>query len=302
VPFSGNGANEGYEVEGQPAAPGKEPRAQTNIVSPEYFATLGIPLLRGRSFGGEDTAESTPVAVVNATFARKAWPGADPLGKRFRIQGAERWLTVVGVAGDARHFDFTEPQGAQAYTTHEQDARIFGCLLVRTAGDPLSVAPAVRKAIWSVDPDQPVWKVTSMEGLLQRSRASDLSLAGLLAVFGSVALLLAGMGVHGVMSALVGQRTREIGVRMALGARGGDVVRMVVRQSGRLALLGVGVGLVLALGLSRFLESLLYGVRPWDPLTLAAASGVLAGATLLASMAPARRAARMDPVAALRHD
>jgi putative ABC transport system permease protein len=302
VPFSGNGANEAYEVEGQPLAPDQEPRAQTNIVSPEYFGTLGIPILAGRSFGPEDTATSTPVVVVNATLARRAWPDGEALGKRLRIEGAGRWHTVIGVVGDARHFGFTGPPAAQAYTTHEQDARIFGCLLVRTAADPMASAPAVRQAVWSVDKDQPVWRVTSMEALLARNRASGRSLATLLAVFGATALLLAGMGVHGVMSAVVGQRTREIGVRMALGARARDVMGLVVRQSGRLVLLGVAFGLLGALVLSRFLRSLLYGVTPADPITLVAVSLLLGAATLLASVLPARRASRLDPVAALRHE
>jgi putative ABC transport system permease protein len=302
VPFTGNGGNESYEVEGQPGVLGQEPRVQTNIVSPEYFGTLGIPVLRGRSFGSEDGPASTPVVVVNATLARKAWPEGEALGKRLRFKGSERWHTVIGVVGDARHFRLAEPPAAQAYTTHEQDPRIFACLMVRTAGDPMAAAPAVRKAVWSVDAEQPMWSVFSMEALLARSREDGRALASLLAVFGAVALLLASMGVHGVMSAVVTQRTREIGVRMALGARAADVMGLVVRQSGRLAFLGVAVGVAGAVALSRFLRSLLYGVGPGDPLTLIAVSLILGAATLLASVLPARRAARLDPVAALRHE
>jgi putative ABC transport system permease protein len=302
VPFSGNGGNESYEAEGQPGVPGQEPRVQTNIVSSEYFGTLGIPVLRGRAFGPEDGPSSTPVVMVNATLARKTWPGAEALGKRLRFNGSERWHTVIGVVGDAKHFRLSEPQAAQAYTTHEQDPRIFACLLVRTAGDPMAAAPAVRQAVWSVDADQPMWSVYSMEALLAQSRGDGRALASLLAVFGAVALLLASMGVHGVMSAVVAQRTREIGVRMALGARAADVMGLVVRQSGRLAFLGVALGAAGAATLSRLLRGLLFGVGPGDPLTLVVVSLILGAATLLASVLPARRAARLDPVAALRHE
>jgi putative ABC transport system permease protein len=303
IPFSGNGAQDAYRVEGQPEAPaGREPTTQTNIVSPEYFETLGIPLLRGRSFSQDDQPKTPPVIVVSATLARQAWPGADPLGRRLWLKGTDRWYTVVGVVGDAKHFQLSDALTAQAYTTHEQDPRIFANFAVRTAGEPQDLAAAVRQAIWSVDKDQPVWAVRSMEELLTRSRGPARALGVLVGLFALVALVLAVVGTYGVISYLAGQRTHEIGVRMALGARERDVLRLVMRQALRWAALGVGLGALCALGATRALDSLLFGVGTADPVTFLSVSLLLPAVLLLASLAPAWRAARLDPCRALRHE
>jgi putative ABC transport system permease protein len=300
VPFSGNGGSSPYEIEGSaPAPPGREPRTQTNIVSPGYFRTMGIPILQGRDIEERDTAEATPVAVVSATFARTAWPGQAPLGKRLRFKGVERWLTVVGVAGDVKHGSFVDAPAPQAYTPHEQDPRIFACVVARTAGDPMTAAASLRQAIWSVDPQQPVWKVRSMEALLAGARGPARALSILIALFAAVALLLAAVGIYGVMAYLVAQRTREIGIRMALGASARSVVGMVVGRGLALTLIATLLGIAGAAALTRTLATLLFGVGPLDPATFVAAAVVLGGVALLACYLPARRAARVDPVVAL---
>jgi putative ABC transport system permease protein len=300
VPFSGNGGSSAYEIESTPPpAPGREPRTQTNIVSPDYFRTMGIPLLQGRAVDERDTAEAPPVAVVSATFARTAWPGQEALGKRLRFKDTERWVTVVGVVGDIRHGSFAEAAAAQAYTPHDQDPRIFACVVARTTGDPMAVAAPIRRAIWSVDPEQPVWKVRTMEALLAGARGPARALTILIALFAGVALVLAAVGIYGVMTYVVTQRTREIGIRMALGASARTVVGMVVGRGLMLTAIAIVLGLAGAAALTRTLATLLFGVGPLDPVTFAAAAVVLGALALLASYLPARRAARVDPVVAL---
>jgi predicted permease len=260
---------------------------------------MGIPVLAGRSFDSRDTAQAPPVAVVSATFARQAFAGEDPVGKRIRIRDQGDWRTIVGVVGDIRHRSLRAPLAPQVYASHEQDPRIFACVVARTAGDPMAAAPAIRQAIWSVDPDQPVWNVRSMEMLLDRAQGPALATGRLVGAFALLALFLAAVGLYGVLSQLVAQRTREIGIRMALGASAGRVLGLVVGRGMALTGLAVALGLAGAAGLSRLLTSLLFGVRPLDPLTFAAAAAVLAAAALVACWLPARRAARMDPVVAL---
>ena len=300
VPFSGNGGSSAYEVDGQPPPPpGREPRTQTNIVSPGYFRTMGIPILQGRDVDERDRADSTPVALVSATFARTVWPGQDALGKRFRLKETARWLTVVGVAGDIKHGSFVDAPMPQAYTAHEQDPRIFACVVARTTGDPMAAAAPIRQAIWSVDAQQPVWRVRSMEALLAGARGPARALTILIAMFATVAMILAAVGIYGVMTYLVTQRTREIGIRMALGASARTVVGMVVGRGLVLTLAAIAIGLAGAAALTRTLSTLLFGVGPLDPLTFVVAASVLGGVALLASYLPARRAARVDPVVAL---
>jgi putative ABC transport system permease protein len=299
VPFSGNSGGSPYAVEGRDAPAGVEPVAQTNIVSPGYFRLMGVPILRGREFAETDSAQTSPVAVVSETFARQAWPGEEAIGRLFRYKGQDRWLTVVGVVADMRHGSFTELPRAQAYTPHEQDPKIFACVLARTSGEPLALARPIREAIWSVDPDQPVWKVRTMESLLETARGPARALGSLLGAFAAVAIFLAGVGLYGVLSGIVAQRTREIGIRVALGAPTTRVVALVVGRGMALTGLAIGVGLAGAAGLSRLMSSVLFGVRPLDPLTFAGAAAMLALVALAACYVPARRAARVDPVVAL---
>jgi putative ABC transport system permease protein len=299
VPFSGNGGSTTYEVEGQPEpAKGREPVTQLNIVSPGYFRTMGIPWLRGRDFDEHDTADVPPVAVVNDTMARQLWPGIDPVGRRLRLRDAG-WVTIVGVAGDVRHSGPSEPPQPQVYTTHEQDARIFACVVARTAGDPMAMAAPMRAALWSVDKDQPVWKVRALEELVTGSRGTARAMSLLVGVFAAVAVVLAGVGLYGVMAYAVSQRTREIGIRMALGAASGRVMRLVVGRALALTTVAIVLGAVGAAALARLLGTLLFGVGPADPLTFLAAAAALATVGALAAYLPARRAAGIDPMRAL---
>ena len=299
VPFSGNGGATTYQVEGRPEAPkGREPMAQLNIASPGYFRTMGIPQRKGRDFDEHDTADVPAVAIVNETMARQAWPDADPLGRRLRLREAG-WVTVVGVVGDIRHAGLSDPPQPQVYTTHEQDARIFACVVARTAGDPMAMAAPMRAAVWSVDKDQPVWKVRSMEELVTGSRATARAMSLLVGVFAAVAVALSAGGIYGVMSYAVSQRTREIGIRMALGAASGRVMGLVVGRALGLTGVAIALGAAGAAALARLLQSLLYGVGPADPPTFLAAAAALAAVGTLAAYLPARRAARLDPVRAL---
>jgi putative ABC transport system permease protein len=299
VPFSGNGGSTTYQVEGLPEPPkGRETVAQLNIVSPDYFRTMGIPRLKGRDFETRDTADAPTVAIINDTLARHSWPGTDPIGRRLQLREAG-WATVVGVVGDVRHSGPAEPPQPQIYTTHEQDARIFACVVARTSGDAMAMAAPMRAALWSVDKDQPVWKVRALEQLVAGSRGRSRALSLLVGVFALVAVTLSGVGIYGVMSYAVSQRTREIGIRMALGAESRRVMRLVVGRA--LALTGVAIvlGAAGAAVMGRLLDKLLFGVRPADPTTFVAAAAMLATVGVLAAYLPARRAARIDPVRAL---
>jgi putative ABC transport system permease protein len=299
VPFSGNGGATTYQVEGQPEpAKGREPIAQLNLASPGYFRTMGIPQLKGRDFDEHDAADVPPVAIVNDTMARQLWPAMDPLGRRLRLREAG-WVTVVGVVGDVRHSGLSEPSQPQVYMTHEQDARIFACVVARTASDPMAMAAPMRAAVWSVDKDQPVWKVRSMEELVTGSRATARAMSLLVGVFAAVAVALSAVGIYGVMSYAVSQRTREIGIRMALGAASGRVMSLVVGRALALTGVAIALGAAGAAALARLLRTLLFGVGPADPPTFVAAAAALAAVGALAAYVPAWRAARIDPVRAL---
>jgi putative ABC transport system permease protein len=295
--------NSGFAIEGRaPANPNERTYAAHRMVNPDYFRALGIPLQRGRAFTAGDAAGAPGVAIINQTAARVFWPNEDPLGKRIGPDAFPpgTWLTIVGVIGDVRHAALgVEPQ-PEIYWPYSQnpDRRID--LLIRTTADPLSLVGAVRSEIWAIDKELPVSDVKTMDELLSGSVAQPRFYALLLATFAVVALLLATVGLYGVMSYAVNQRTHEIGVRMALGASPRDVLSLTINHGMRLALIGIGIGLGGALALTRLMKTLLFGVSATDPLTFTVTALLLTFVALLACWIPARRATKVDPLIALR--
>jgi predicted permease len=283
--------------------------AENRGVSPGYFETLGVPLVTGRFIDTRDTRDAPRVAVINEAMVRLHWPDEDPLGSRFRfgLGGIETLFTVVGVVGDMRQDGLEAPAFPEIYAPLDQlgDGREFSLmwpnqLVVRTSGDPLALAPAVRRAVWDIDPDQPVSRVRALSALLDAEFASRDTQLTLIGAFALLALVLAGVGLYGTLSYTVSQSTSEIGLRMALGAEERTVIGFVIRSALGTTLLGIGIGLVAAFALTRTIASFLYGVSPTDPATAAAVAGVLLVAAALAAFVPARRAASVDPVTALR--
>jgi putative ABC transport system permease protein len=302
-PVSGGAAYSTFAVEGRPTpAPGDPvPDAQPYRATPELFRALSIPVIRGRVFTADDREGAVRVAVINQTMVRKHFPGADPLGRRLSVNGQD-WYTIVGIVGDTRQEGVSREPYAQIYFPYAQGPRRGMYVVIRTAGDPLAAVGTLRDAVKSLDSEIPLAQIASAQQLIDRSIAQPRVNTVVLGVFAAVALVLAAIGIYGVLSYAVMQRTREIGVRMALGARPGDVLRLVVRQGMLPIAVGLGVGLAGALGATRLMRRLLFGVDAGDPVTLVAIAVVLTGVALLASVIPARRAARVDPMVALRTD
>jgi putative ABC transport system permease protein len=295
-----------FTIGGRPVPlPGEWPAARFRAVTPDYFRAMGIPLLRGRVFTEQDDAEAPGVALINQSLARRYWPGEDPLGQRVNLARPEvqhAWRTVVGVVGDVRHAGLDAEIQPEVYAPYYQMAEPSTTLVVRAVTEPLMLAAAVRAAVRAVDLDQPVSEVRTMPRVVAESEAmgSRRTVLLLLSAFAVLAMLLATVGVYGVISYSVAQRTQEIGVRMALGAASGDLVWMVVRQALGLALAGVIIGTLAGLALTRFLSKLAFGVSPADPATFAAVAALLLAVALAASYLPARAATRVDPLTALR--
>jgi len=269
-------------------------------VSPGYFHTLGIPVLKGRTFTEGDNEQSLKVAVVNETLARHLWPSADPVGQRLPLLGDE--LTVIGVVGNTRHEGLGQDPASEIYVPSLQQPEESMQLAVRTAQDPTSLASAVRGQIAAIDPEQPIYNVTTLAQTLSESVAPRRFNMLLLGIFAAIALALATVGIYGVMAFSVTQRTHEIGIRMALGAERREVLGLVVRQGLRLTVVGVVLGVAGALALTRFLTGFLYGVRATDPATFVVVSLALVTISILASYIPARRATKVDPMVALRYE
>lgn len=305
LPFTYNGDSTGIAVEGIPDPPPDQwPDIIFRTVGPGYFETMGIPLVRGRDYNDQDTLDTTLGVIVSEKMVKHYWPNDDPIGKRLKVGSTTSdgpWRTVIGVAKDVRQNDFIAEPKMQMYLSYRQVRSLSAnALIVRTAVDPLSLATAVRNTIWAVDKDQPVANINSMEqivaGAVARQRFSML----LLAVFAALALVLAAVGIYGVMSYSVAQQTREIGIRMALGAQRSDVLKMTVKQGLKLVGLGLAFGLVIAFILTRVMTTLLFGISATDPFTFLSISFVLLAVALLASYIPALRATKVDPMIALR--
>jgi putative ABC transport system permease protein len=306
LPLSFHGMNFNFSVEGQPAtSDAKLPFALWRVVSPDYFRAMGIPLRRGRFFDARDSADSQPAVLVNRRLAEQYWPGEDAIGKRLKVGALDSqnaWLTVVGVVGDVRQTGLNE-QKLEFYVPYAQERRSFMAprdLVVRTKSDPAAIAAAVRNAVWSVDKDQPVSNVRTLDQVFAAAISQERFQALMLGLFAALALLLACVGLYGVISYAVVQRTHEIGVRMALGAQPLDVLRLVIRQGMMLTVAGLVAGIIAGTFVTRVLSDLLFGVTPRDPLTFAGVPVLLLLVAFFACYIPARRATRIDPLAALR--
>jgi len=309
LPLSFSGMNFSFSVEGITNPSDMNlPGALFRVVSPDYFNTLRIPLLRGRSFSPHDTENSPAVVMVNRRLAERYWPNDDPIGKRLKIGSADSpnpWATVIGVVADVRQSGLYGEQKLELYSSYNQDRRGFTApkdLIVRTKSDPTSIAAAVRQAIWAVDKDQPVSNVRTMEQVFSATVSRERFQTLLLTIFASMALVLACVGLYGVISYAVAQRTHEIGIRMALGARQGDVLKLVINQGMGLTLVGIGLGLFVAFAVTRIMSDMLFGVPARDPLTFLSVSGLLIIVALVACYVPARRATKVDPLVALRYE
>jgi predicted permease len=303
VPLTQNEDSLGFSIEGIPDPPDRKLSVRFNIVGPGYFTTLGIPLTQGRDF--EDTdADGTPMAiVVNQAMARRYWPNRNPLGRRITTDN-KTWYSIVGIAGDVRQMGLRADSEPEVYMSYLQDPFQWPylSLLVRASSNPVKLFPSIEQAVWSVDRDQPLSSPLTLDQARSHSIAQPRIAALLLGLFAGTALLLAAVGLYGVVSYWVAERTHEIGVRMALGARSFDVFVRVVGRGLLLALLGTAFGLAGSLVVTRVLASFLFGVRSTDPLTFAAVALLLMGVALVASYFPARRAAKVDPMVALRYE
>jgi putative ABC transport system permease protein len=300
LPLSGQDSRIGIGVEGREPNPQEPTRAHWRVVTPDYFRAMGVPLLEGRMPVEQDAAQNAPpVALINRTAADRYWPGQSPVGKRLRIGGTAVWREIIGVTGDINHGGLEKNANPELYLPGFNSSMT---IVARVNADPASLAGAFRAQVRELDRELPVTDVRTMEEVVARSVASPRFYTLLFGVFAAVALLLAAAGVYGVMTYSVAQRAHEIGVRMALGAEARDALRLVIGRSIKQALLGVTLGLLASLALTRLMKELLFGVSPYDPLTLAGIASLLTAMALLAAFVPARRATKVDPVVALRNE
>ncbi|HWC76054.1 MAG TPA: ABC transporter permease, partial [Blastocatellia bacterium] len=307
VPMSGASSSGSFTIEGRTTAPGEmAPWGNRWFAGASYFQTMGIPLIKGRYFDDRDVREAPQVAIIDTTMERKFWPEEDALGKRISFQrdaqGNPIWREIAGVVGHVKHRGLEGESPVQYYVPHRQIPTNSVFLIARTASEPSTLAGAVRGSIQEVDSELPVFRVTTMEQMVLNSMAQRRFAMTLLTIFAIVALILASVGLYGVMSYSVANRTNEIGIRMALGARVLDVLTMVLKQGMTLSLAGVVIGLVGAWALTRFISRLLFNVTPTDLLTYAVVALVLVGVSLLACFVPARRATKVEPIEALRYE
>jgi len=302
VPLSGLILSNSFSIEGRPSPTEETFNSPLRIISPDFFKTFRVPLIKGRLLAESDGANAPPVVVVNESLARIYFANEDPLGERITFNGDTRAREIVGVVGDVKHSALDEEAKAEIYLPMAQDQKRHMSLAVRASGDPMQMVAAVRGQVWAGDKDLPIFNIRTMEQLMAKSVAPRRFNLLLLGVFALVGLALAAVGLYGVISYTVTQRTREIGVRMAMGAQRADVLRLVVGEGMKLALIGAFLGLCGALALTRLLKTLLFGVSATDPLTFIAIAAALIIVALLACWIPAQRATKVDPLTALRHE
>ncbi len=303
VPLGEGGQTGDFQVEGRPATDSQGPFAEEHFVTSGYFHTMQIPLLRGRYFSETDKEDTPKVVVINNYMARQLWPGQDAVGKRIQVLNAPNdWSVIVGVVADTKTDALNTPPSMQIYLSTLQRPITDMFLVVRASADASSLIPAVKGAVFSLDNQQPVANIALMDQLLSRSLSPARSSSMLLAIFAGVAVLLAAMGIYAVMAYSVGQRVHEIGIRMALGAGSTDIQRMVMKTCVRICGWGLGIGLLAALLSTRLLQSVLFGISATDAATFVLSTVLLGGAAALASYIPARRAAKVDPMVALRYE
>ncbi len=302
APATGSNSSRSIEVDGHPNPDPKNPPSVDNrVVTAGYLETLGIPIVRGRGVTDADREATAPVVVVSESMARKYWPGEDPIGRRLKI-GEKDWVTVVGVCGDIIHDWFIRRNTPTMYRPFAQSPSDYFSVVVRTPGDPTGVAAGVRAALLRTDPDQPVFDMMTMRRQLSERTIGLQYLASIMGTFAILALILAAVGLYAVIAYFVAQRRHEIGLRMALGATGADVVRLTIGQAFKLTIIGTAIGFGLSLAMARLMETALLGIATSDTKVFVAFAGVLMAAALLAGYIPARRAAAIDPMVALRSE
>jgi predicted permease len=301
APFNGGLARSVFLEGEQPGPNGRGVLVQTNIVGLGFFGAMGIPVLAGRDFSEQDSETSPRVVIINQTMAEKFWPGQDAVGKRFKFFGDQQYRQVVGIARDSKYNNLVEASLPFIYQPLKQEYSAAFSLSIRTALDPKGISPGIRDTIKSMDSAIPVLALGTLHDVVDQSLAGQRTNVLLLSVFSVLALLLAAIGLYGVMAYSVAQRTHEIGIRMAIGARSSTVLGMVLKQGLTLVGIGLMVGLVVAMIVVRLVTTLLFGIHPWDPLTLTATSGLLASTALLANYIPALKATKVSPVIALKH-
>jgi predicted permease len=303
LPLTGNDMGIGFRIEGRPVRNEDHTNAAYHAVSPDYFTTMGIRILRGRGFTDRDSETASPVLVISETMARSYWPGEDPIGKRVTIgYNGTGPREVIGIVADVKEAALSEPARPEMYAAFPQTPWPFFSAVVRSERDPAPLAAALRAAVTRLDPEQPPGDVQTLTHYVREAAAQPRFTALLAGAFAALATLLAGLGIYGVLAYSVAQRRREIGIRMALGARAADVRSLVVGQAVALGGIGVAAGIAIALALTRVLASLLFGVGASDPLTFAVVCVVLLIVVASAAYLPARRATRVDPLVALRAD
>jgi putative ABC transport system permease protein len=306
LPLSGSGSSGSFRIEGRDVPQGQSlPHGARWAATPGYFKTMGIPIVRGRYFEERDTADSMPVVIIDEALAQKYWPGEDPVGKRITFQGGPNnpiWREVVGIVGHVKFIDLEGESRAQYYIPHQQISQPGMAVVVRTPGDPNALAGVVHGMVRSADKELPIFRMRTMDQFVADAMAQRRFAMLLIGIFAGLAMLLAAVGLYGVMAYSVTQRTHELGLRMALGAQGSDVLKLVVKQGMTLAGAGLALGVAGALALSRLMKTLLFNVSATDPLIFVVIAATLAAVALLACFLPARRATKVDPMVALRYE